>query len=158
MLETFLGKYRSFYRLNSATHSLDPLPPPIHLSYSHYRPTRLSSGHISFISDMSQPSSSSAFQDLFKAALQDYENQTKTKLVQHPLAKKLEACNSVDSITAILQEQAQVFGGFRRDDGKIMKSLRSSVDVLYTLSNSTILGEVVGLVVHTTLLIALFSS
>ena len=101
---------------------------------------------------MSQPSSSSSssFQGLFNAALQDYENQTKTKLVQHPLAKKLETCNSVDSITTILQEQAQIFGGFR-DDGKIMKSLTSSVDVLYTLSNNTILGEVVGLVVHATL-------
>ena len=105
---------------------------------------------------MSQPSSSSSssFQGLFNAALQDYENQTKTKLVQHPLAKKLEACDSVDSITAILQEQAQIFGGFRGDDGKIMKSLRSSVDVLYTLSNSTILGEAIGLVVHTTILTA----
>jgi len=102
--------------------------------------TPLSSCNISSISDMSQPSSSS-FHGLFNAALQDYENQTKTKLVEHPLAKKLEACDSVDSITAILQEQAQVFGGFRGDDGKIAKSLRSSVDVLYTLSNSTILGE-----------------
>jgi len=115
--------------------------------------TPLSSCNISSISDMSQPSSSSSFHGLFNAALQDYENQTKTKLVQHPLAKKLEACNSVDSITAILQEQTQIFGGFRGDDGKIMKSLRSSVDVLYTLSNSTILGEVIGLVVHIALLI-----
>ena len=113
--------------------------------------TPLSSCNICSISDMSQPSSSSSFQGLFNAALKDYENQTKTKLVQHPLAKKLEACNSVDSITAILQEQTQIFRGFRRDDGKIMKSLRSSVDVLYTLSNNTILGEVVGLVVHATL-------
>ena len=109
---------------------------------------------------MSQPSSSSSssFHALFNTALQDYEKRTKTKLVEHPLAKKLEACNSVDSITSIFQEQAQMFGGFRRDDGKIMKSLRSSVDVLYTLSNSAILGEVIGLVVHATLLIALSSS
>ena len=109
---------------------------------------------------MSQPSSSSSssFQGLFNAALQDYENQTKTKLDQHPLANKLEACDSVDSIVAILQEQAQIFGGFRGDDGKTMRSLRSSVDVLYTLSNSTILGELIGLVVHTTLLIVVSCS
>ena len=107
---------------------------------------------------MSQPSSSSSFQGLFDAALQDYENQTKTKLVEHPLAKKLEACDSVDSITAILQEQAQSFGGFRGDDGKITKSLRSSVDVLYTLSNSTILGQVIGLLVHKALFIAVSCS
>ena len=144
-------------------HSFNPLPPPIHLSsshQSHHGPLNFPRAIISLQFLMSQPSSSSSssFQGLFNAALQDYENQTKTKLVQHPLAKKLEACDSVDSITAILQEQAQIFGGFRGDDGKIMKSLRSSVDVLYTLSNSTIIGEVIGLVVHTTLLIALSCS
>ena len=96
---------------------------------------------------MSRPSSS--FQDLFNAALQDYENQTETKLVEHPFAKQLEECDSVDSIVAILQEQAQTFRKFRGDDGKIMKSLKSSVDVLYTLSNSTILGEGIGLVCRT---------
>ena len=95
---------------------------------------------------MSQLPSSSSFQGLFNAALQHFENQTKTELVEHPLAKKLEACDSVDSITAIIQEQARIFGGFRGEDIKIMKSLRSSVDILYTLSNSTILGEVIGLV------------
>jgi hypothetical protein len=97
---------------------------------------------------MSQPSSSISFKGLFDAALLEYENKTNIKLADDPLAKKLEACNSIDSITAILQQQAQVFGGFK-DDGKIMKSLRSSVDVLYTLSNSTIIGQVVGLIVHT---------
>ena len=101
---------------------------------------------------MSQPTSSISFKGLFDAALQEYENKTKIKLADDPLAKKLEACDSVDSITAILQEQAQVFGGFK-DDGKIMKSLRSSVDVLYTLSNSTIIGQVVGLIVRTKSLI-----
>ena len=95
---------------------------------------------------MSQPTSSSSFQDLFNAALQDYDNQTGTRLLDHPFAKQLEACNSVDSVTVILQEQAQIFCEFRRDDGKIMKSLKSSVNVLYSLSNSTILGEGAGLV------------
>ena len=114
--------------------------------------TRLTS-----ISDMSQPSSSISFKGLFDAALLEYENKTNIKLADDPLAKKLEACNSVDSITAILQQQAQVFGGFK-DDGKIMKSLRSSVDVLYTLSNSSIIGQVVGLIVHTKLLILVLGS
>jgi hypothetical protein len=90
--------------------------------------------------------SSSSFQNLFNAALVDYENQTGARLIDHPIAKQLEACNSVDSITAILQEQAQIFRGFRGDDRNIMKSLKSSVNVLYTLSNSTILGEGVGIV------------
>jgi hypothetical protein len=102
--------------------------------------------HISSIFNMSRPSSPLSFRTLFNTALQDYESQTGTRLVDHPLSKQLEACDSVDSITATLQEQAQIFRKFRGDDGKLMKSLKSSVDVLYTLSISTVLGEGIGLV------------
>jgi hypothetical protein len=93
---------------------------------------------------MSQPSSS--FRDLFNVALQDYEIQTGTKLVEHSLARRFETCDSVDSIIVILQEQAQKFCEFRGGDGKLMKSLKFSVDILYPLSTSTILGEGIGLV------------
>ncbi len=101
---------------------------------------------------MSQSSSSSStFQALFDAALQDYELQTGITLVDHPFAKQLQECDSVNSINSILQEQAKGFREFRRDDGKFMKSLKCSVrsvDILHTaLSVSTVLGEgVVGLV------------
>jgi len=96
---------------------------------------------------MSHASSSSSFQLLFNAALQDYENQTGTKLDEHPLAKQLESCDSVDSITSVLQQHAQKFHEFRGgEDGKIMKSLKCAVHVLYTLSTSTTLGEGIGLV------------
>jgi hypothetical protein len=79
---------------------------------------------------MSQSSSSSTFQALFNAALQDYKDKTGTSLIDHPIAKQLETCESVISITAILQEQAQSFREFRENDGKLMKALNSSVDVL----------------------------
>jgi hypothetical protein len=92
------------------------------------------------------PSPSESFQLLFEAALQDYEKQTGMKLIDHPLARRLETCDSVYSITSILQEQAQAFRDFRGDDGKVMKSLKCAVHVLYTLSNSTALSEGVGLV------------
>jgi hypothetical protein len=95
---------------------------------------------------MSPPPSSFSFRDLFNAALHDYEIQTGIKLAEHPLAKQFEECGSVDSITAILQKQAQVFCEFRGDDGKLMKLLKSSVDVLYPLSISTFLGEGICLV------------
>jgi DUF438 domain-containing protein len=91
---------------------------------------------------MTQPSS---FQTLFNTALQDYENQTGNRLADHPLAITFETCDSVDSITAILQDQAQSLREFK-DDGKLMKSLKSSVDVLHTLSVSTVLGEGISLV------------
>ncbi len=89
---------------------------------------------------------SSSFQLLFNAALQDYTNQTGTKLDEHPLAKQLESCDSVDSIASVLQEHAQKFHEFRGEDGKIIKSLKGAVHVLYTLSTSTTLGEGIGLV------------
>ena len=86
---------------------------------------------------MSQPASTTSFQGLFNAALQDYTNQTGIGLDEHPFAKQLEACDSVDSITAVLQEQAQSFCDFRGDDGKLMRSLKYSVNILYTLSIGT---------------------
>jgi hypothetical protein len=92
---------------------------------------------------MSQPSS---FRDLFNAALQDYEIQTGTKLDDHPLTKELEICDSVEAITTIFQKQTETFREFRRGDGMLMKSLRFSVDILYPLSTSTVLGEGIGLV------------
>jgi hypothetical protein len=95
---------------------------------------------------MSQPSSSSSFQSLFDAALQDYATQTGTKLDDQPLAKQLQDCDSVDAVSSLLQSQAQRFHGFRGEDGKIMKSLKSVVNVLYNLSTSGVLGEGVGIV------------
>jgi hypothetical protein len=107
--------------------------------------------HISSIFDMSQPSSlPSTFQILFDAALQDYKDKTGNTLTDHPIAKQLETCESVNSITAILQEQARSFREFRENDGKLMKALNSSVDVLCAPSISSVLNdsEAIGLVVR----------
>ena len=97
---------------------------------------------------MSHPSPSSTFQSLFDVALQDYENQTGTKLADHPLARQLDACDSLDSVTSFLQERARAFHEFRGDDGKFMRSLNRAVHVLYTLSTNAALGETIGLVVR----------
>ena len=86
---------------------------------------------------MSDPSSS-MIQSLFDAALDNYEQQTGMKLIDHPLARQLEDCNSVESITAVLQNQARAFTGFRRDDGKLMKPLKHVVHVLHALSTSLV--------------------
>ena len=79
----------------------------------------------------------SSFEDIFNAALKEYQNQTRTSLVDHPFAEQFESCDTVDSINAILQEQAQIFRDFRGDDGKLMKSVKHSVNILYTLSTTT---------------------
>jgi len=96
---------------------------------------------------MNHPSPSLTFQWLFDIALRDYEKQTGTKLVDHPLAKQLEVCDSVDSISAFLQEQVCAFREFRGEvDGRVMRSLNRVVYVLCTLSTYSALGEGVGLV------------
>ena len=103
--------------------------------------------HISTISDMSQPSSIT-LKALFDAALQDYKVKTGNTLTDHPIAKQLETCESVNSIAAILQGQAQSFREFRENDGRLMKALNSSVDVLCSPSISSTLNEAIGLVVR----------
>jgi len=94
---------------------------------------------------MSGPSSS-RLQLLFDAALQSYEKQTGMKLVNHPLARQLENCHSVNSIMGILQQQARPLSAFPGDGGKVMKLLKQVVYVLNALSTSTTLGEGIGLV------------
>ena len=91
-------------------------------------------------------SSSSSLQLLFDAALQNYEKQTRLKLVDHPLSKQLEDCHSVDSVMNVLQQQGRNLTKFRGADGKITRSLRRVVHVLHALSTSTTLGEGIGLV------------
>jgi hypothetical protein len=97
---------------------------------------------------MSQPSSSTTLRALFDAALQDYNDKTGNTLADHPITKQLESCESVDSIVAILQEQARSFREFRENDGRLMKALNSSVEVLCAPSISSALNEAVGLVVR----------
>ena len=62
---------------------------------------------------------------LFEAALEDYKQQTgirregvwsilSLQLSKHPLAECLQDCNSIESVTTILREQAQDSKGLRR--------------------------------------------
>jgi len=115
---------------------------------SHQRLTadQLLSPVILRLSDMNLPSSPSTLQLLFDIALQDYEKQTGTKLADHPLAKELEICNTVESITTFLQSQARAFREFRGGDSKVMRFLGHVVHVLYTLSANAVLGEGIDLV------------
>ena len=96
---------------------------------------------------MSQPSSSSAFQALFNTALQDYKDQTGSSLVDHPLAKQFQECDSPESFTTVLEEQAQIFRGFR-DHGKLVNSLKSLVDILCLPFITTVLEMGIDLLVR----------
>ena len=88
---------------------------------------------------MSLQSGSSRFGVLFESALQDYQKQTGMTLAEHPFAEQLQNYQSVESVTALLQGQAQTLGEFKGSD-RIMKSLKSIASVLFSLSASTALG------------------
>lgn len=91
-------------------------------------------------------SQSSRFHALFDATLQDYQSQTCTTLSSHPLAEKLQDCDTVESVTAMLREQVRALGDSRGGDGRVMKSLKTVVSGLYTILENSALSEGIGLV------------
>ena len=94
---------------------------------------------------MSDQSSSSHLQMLFEAALQDYEKQTGIELANHPLANRLQNCDTVESVTAVLREQTQGFSESLEKD-KVFKLLKKAVPVLRRLSSAVNFGRTIGLV------------
>jgi hypothetical protein len=95
-----------------------------------------------YMSHQSNPESSS-LTTLFDSALQQYAKQTGKPWADHPLAKELEQCHSLESISDVIQKQAQAFTRSRGGDSRIVKSLKSAIPVLYTLStNSTLTGAI----------------
>lgn len=63
----------------------------------------------------------------------------------HPLAIQLENCSSVESIAALLQEQARTLGEFKGRDG-LIESIEGIVSILSRLSATAVLGDAMGLV------------
>ena len=84
-------------------------------------------------------STSSNFRLIFDNALKTYKKSTKQDLLKHPLANRLQACNSPSSILAVLQEQVQQLNESQRSNSKW---LDPTVNVLLTFSEA--LGEGVG--------------
>ena len=89
-------------------------------------------------------SSSSNFQSIFDASLQSYNNRTKNKLLDHPLATQLQSCDSPNSVLSVLQDLIKQFDQRRTSDERLRNWLNPTVNVLYTFSAT--LGEGVGLV------------
>jgi hypothetical protein len=88
---------------------------------------------------MAHQSESARFQALFEPALHAYEKKTGVSLAQHPLAIKLQSCDTVEAITGLLQDQARVFGHFQGSD-RIMKSLKTTISILSKLSSAASLA------------------
>ena len=71
---------------------------------------------------------SARFQAFFEPALQAYEKKAGVLLARHPLALKLQSCDSVEAITSIFQDQARVFGDLQGSD-RIMESMRRIISI-----------------------------
>ena len=94
---------------------------------------------------MASSSSSSKFKDVFDAALEAYEKTTKNKLIDHPLATRLQSCDSSVTICSVLQDLVQQFDRSRSGDERLRTWLDPTVNVLFAFSAT--LGEGVGLVI-----------
>jgi hypothetical protein len=96
---------------------------------------------------MSDQSGPSYVQNLFEAAFRDYERQTGKTLVNHPLAEKLQSCDTVESVTDLLREQTETSTGIRGKD-KVLKPLKNVLSVLHKLSSASAVnfGQHLGLV------------
>jgi len=95
---------------------------------------------------MSDESGSLHLRVIFVAALEHYKQQTGIELAEHPIAERLQDCDSVESVTAILREQAQDFQKFREKD-KGLKPLKNVLTILHILLSAANFAQgVVGLV------------
>ncbi|KAH9177263.1 hypothetical protein EDB89DRAFT_1902502 [Lactarius sanguifluus] len=98
------------------------------------------------MSSTSQTSvSSSQFESIISAALSEFKKKTGKDLLNDLLADKLKTCDSVEAVMNIIQGQAEAFDKFQNSGSKLMKWVRSSVHVLYTIA--TALGDGVGVAV-----------
>jgi hypothetical protein len=93
---------------------------------------------------MSDPSGQSHFfRELFEAAFRDYETQTGKALANHPLAEKLQSCDSVESVTALLDSETS---SELRGKDKLLKPVKNVLSFLYKLSSAANFGQDFGLV------------
>ncbi len=97
----------------------------------------------SSLSGQSSSLSSSNFKSILDTALINYKKMTKKELLDHPLATKVQRCDSVDATLTILQGQANAFNQSRGDQ-RLMKYIRPVVNTLYASCGP--LGGVAGMV------------
>ncbi|KAF8502052.1 hypothetical protein F5888DRAFT_1904491 [Russula emetica] len=83
----------------------------------------------------SSSSSSSNFQLIINNALDKYKKRTKSDLLAHPLATRLQTCNSPAAIIAVLQEQVKGLDQSQSSDERWSKWLDPTVNVLQAFSS-----------------------
>jgi hypothetical protein len=88
--------------------------------------------------------SSSNFNSILDAALSEYKKTTGGDLFEHPLAAEVKRCDSIASISALLQDQARDCQRYRDGDQRLMRWINPVVDVLSRFSET--LGGVASIV------------
>ena len=118
-----------------------PLPPRLVAPSfpNHTRSSITSIPHFPLMSHVHPASKSVNFQLFFDNAVKAYKKRTKIDPLTHPLADRLETCDSASSILALLQEQVQELNQSQRNS---MKWLDPTVNVLHAFSKT--LGEGLG--------------
>jgi len=101
--------------------------------------------------DMSDQPGSTRLRAHLESAWKDYEKNAGVKFAEHRLAIELQNCDSVESITTVLQGQVHAFRRFQGID-KVIESIKNTVSILYKISATTFLGDSVGLVCHMALM------
>ena len=96
------------------------------------------------MSQVPPPTSSASFETIFTDASKEYKRQTKRDIASHPLATRLQSCDSPQAILAVLRDQVQKFDQSQSVDEKWVKWVDPTVNVLYAFSAT--LGNGVGLV------------
>jgi len=74
---------------------------------------------------------------MFNNALEEYKTKTKRDLRSDPLLPKLQICESLDAVLALLRDQIPVIGPSRSTSGdRLTKWLNPTVHVLYLYSKA----------------------
>ena len=124
---------------------INPPPPMLRLSPLLSQSTPLCHT-VLFTNNMTTLSEPSAFESLFQSALGEYQIQTGVDLRRHPLAHQLDLCDSLLSVTELLQQQAQAFREFRERNNKFITLLKHVAQALHKLSTPVVHAEAIGLV------------
>ena len=87
------------------------------------------------------------YRSIFESALKAYENKTGITLVEHPLSVQLLTCDTAESITALVQQQASALTGMElQEKDSVMISIKNTVSISIRLYATASLGYAVGLV------------
>jgi len=122
------------------------ITPPL-LSFPHSAYTPLLKALFFFVCPMGDQSESSRYRAIFESALKTYEKKTGISLVEHPLSVQLRTCDTVESITALVQHQASsLTGNESQGKDRVMISIKNTVSISIKLYATASLGYAIGLV------------